>query len=65
MARRNFGEDVAQELAGKALIWVPAIAGAVLLGPPGILLGLVTTGAIIASGNDNSTPPPGGDPAKK
>ena len=50
-------------MTGKAIVWGPAIAGAVLLGPVGILLGLVASVAIVASGSDSS-PPPGGDPPK-
>ena len=60
MAGKSFGEEFAGELAGKAVIWVPSIAGAILLGPLGFLLGLATSAAIVASAG-NSSPPPGGD----
>jgi hypothetical protein len=60
MAQRTFGEDLATELSVKAAIWGPAIAGTVLLGPLGILLGLVFSAAIATSGGgpDQSQPPP-------
>lgn len=63
MAGRTFGEELAQELVGKGVIWGPSIAGALLLGPLGILLGLATTAAIVASGSDSS--PPGGEQDRK
>lgn len=56
MAGKSFGEEFRDELTGKAVMWGPAIAGAVLLGPVGIALGLAASVAIVASGGDN--PPP-------
>ena len=64
MTGRTFGEKLSGELAGKAVIWGPSIAGALLLGPFGVLLGLAASVAIVASASDNSQPPPGGDPPK-
>ncbi len=60
MSRRTFGEDLAAELSVKAAVWGPGIAGAVLLGPVGILLGLVVSAAILTSGggSDQSQQPP-------
>jgi hypothetical protein len=49
MTERSFGEDVAREIAGKAIMWIPAIAGALLLGPVGVVLGLTTSVAILSS----------------
>jgi hypothetical protein len=49
MTERSIGEDVVREVAGKAIMWVPAIAGALLLGPLGIFVGLTTSVAILSS----------------
>jgi len=49
MADKTLGQDVAQEAVGKAVMWVPAIAGALLLGPFGVLLGLATSVAVMTS----------------
>jgi hypothetical protein len=65
MAGTSFGEEFGGEMARKAVIWGPAVAGAVLLGPAGILLGLVASAAIVASGSDSSPPPSGEEPPKK
>jgi hypothetical protein len=51
MTRRTFGEEMAGELVGKAVIWGPAIAGGLLLGPVGIAVGVATTVAIVCSGS--------------
>jgi hypothetical protein len=65
MAERTFGEAVATDLAVKAVIWGPSIAGAILLGPVGVLLGVAATVALVASGADNSPPPSSGDKRSK
>ena len=54
MVAKRFGEQVAGELAGKVVMWGPAIAGALLLGPVGALLGLVASVNIAASGRSSS-----------
>jgi hypothetical protein len=54
MAGRTVGEDVAVELVGKTVIWGPSIAGAILLGPVGFLLGLAASVALVASEIDRS-----------
>ena len=64
MAGKSFSEEFGEEFAGKAVMWGPAIAGAVLLGPVGIALGLAASVAIVASGGDSPPQPPGGDPPK-
>jgi hypothetical protein len=64
MAERTLGEAVATDLAVKAVIWGPSIAGAILLGPVGVLLGAAATVALVASGGDNS-PPPAADNQKR
>ena len=64
MAATSFGEDFRDELTGKAVMWGPAIAGAVLLGPVGIALGLAASVALVASGGDNPPQPSGGDQPK-
>jgi hypothetical protein len=61
MANRSFGEELSQELTGKAVIWGPVIGGALLLGPLGILLGLATSVAILSSNSNASSSPHGGD----
>ncbi len=63
MAGKSFSEEFGEEFAGKTIMWGPAIAGALLLGPVGIALGLAASVAVIASGGDNS-PPPNSDPPK-
>ncbi len=66
MAGKSHGEEVAGELAGKAVIWGPAIAGAILLDPVGILLGVATSVAIVTSASSSGkSPPPGGKPDSK
>jgi hypothetical protein len=66
MAERSFGEDFRNEMAGKAVMWGPAIAGALLLGNPvGILLGLVASVSIVASGSHGNSSPPDGDQGTK
>jgi len=61
MAEKSFGEEFGEEFAGKAVMWGPAIAGAVLLGPVGFALGLAASVAIVASGDDNPPPPSSSD----
>jgi hypothetical protein len=60
MAERNFGEELSKEMAGKAIMWGPAIAGALLLGPVGLALGLATSVAILSS-DGGPSPTSGGD----
>ena len=57
MAERTLGEAVATDLAVKAVIWGPSIAGAILLGPVGVLLGAAATVALVASGGDKPSQP--------
>jgi len=64
MAAKSFGEEFRDEFTGKAIMWGPAIAGAVLLGPVGIALGLAASVALVASGGDNPPQPSSGDPHK-
>ena len=54
MAAKTLGEAVATDLAVKAVIWGPSIAGVILLGPVGLLLGAAVSVALVASGGDNS-----------
>jgi hypothetical protein len=60
MTEKSFGQELGGELAGKAIIWGPSIAGAILLGPVGFLLGVAASVAILAS-DSGSGPKPGGD----
>lgn len=46
---QEFAREAAKEVTGRAIIWGPAIAGGLLLGPVGIFLGLVTSVAIVTS----------------
>jgi hypothetical protein len=59
MATKTFGEEVAQELAGKTVMW------GLLLGPVGIVLGLLTSASIVASGNNGNSSPRDGDQETK
>jgi hypothetical protein len=56
MAGRSLVEDAATELAGKAIMWGPAIVGVTLLGLPGAILGLAASAAIVAKVS-SSLPP--------
>ena len=64
MAGRTFSEDLRNEMTGKAIMWGPAIAGAILFGPVGLFLGLAGSVASVASGSSSSPVPSGGDPPK-
>jgi len=52
MARKTLTEALATDLAVKAVIWGPCIAGVMLFGPVGLLLGAVASVALVASGGD-------------
>ena len=65
MAAKTLGEAMATDLAVKAVIWGPSIAGAVLLGPVGLLLGAAVFVVIVASGGDNSPQQSSGDQGTK
>jgi hypothetical protein len=52
-------------LTVKAVIWGPSIAGAILLGPVGLLVGAAVSVALVASGGDNSSQPSAGDQKRK
>lgn len=54
MATKSFQQEVAEELAGKAVMWGPAVAGGLALGPVGALLGAIASVVIIASGTASS-----------
>jgi hypothetical protein len=58
MAGKSFGEEVAGELAGKAVVWGPSFLGAAFLGPLGILLGLVASAAIVSEAISGGSYPP-------
>lgn len=57
MSQKSFGEEVAGELAAKTIMWGPAVAGAVLLGPVGVFLGLLASVTIVASASSSSEAP--------
>ncbi|HUY88407.1 MAG TPA: hypothetical protein VMV10_06715 [Pirellulales bacterium] len=65
MPAKTLGEAVATDLAVKAVLWGPSIAGAILLGPVGVLLGAAVSVAIAASGGDNSPQQSSGDQGTK
>ena len=54
MFRRSLDENVAQDLTAKAALW-GAVAGGVLLGPVGIVVGAAAAAAIICSGNSDDS----------
>ncbi len=64
MAAKGFGEEFRDELTGKAIMWGPAVAGAVLLGPMGLALGLATSVVLVASGNSSDSPANSEQPEK-
>jgi len=57
MAAKSFEEEVVRELAGKAVIWGPAVAGGFAFGPLGALVGAIASVVVVTSGNSA----PGGD----
>ncbi len=61
MAERSFSDDLRKEMTGKAVMWGPAIAGAVLLGPVGFALGLATSVVLVALGSSSDSPPANGE----
>ena len=54
MARETLREAFAKDLAVKAVIWGPSIAGVMLLGPVGLLLGPAVFVALVASGGQGN-----------
>lgn len=56
MAGRSFGEDLRNEMAGKAIMWGPAVASGLLLGPAGFFAGLATSVVLVASSKSDSPP---------
>lgn len=54
MKERSIAEELGNELAGKAVIWGPAIAGGLALGPVGFAVGLVAAVAIVVSGSSET-----------
>ncbi len=55
MARETLREAFAKDLSIKAVIWGPSIAGAMVLGPIGLVLGAAASVAIlVASGNQGN-----------
>jgi hypothetical protein len=47
---RTFGQELAGELIGKAVMVGSGLAGGLLLGPAGVAVGIATTVALICSG---------------
>jgi len=54
MAAKSFEREVAEELTGKAVMWGPAVAGGLALGPVGALVGAIVSVVIVASGSSAS-----------
>ena len=65
MAAQTLTEALATDLAVKAVIWGPSIAGVMLFGPVGLLLGAVASVALVASGGDNLPQPSSGESRKQ
>lgn len=55
MAERSIAEEMGRELAIKAALWGPAVAGAAVAGPVGFFAGLVAGVTIIVSGGSDTT----------
>lgn len=51
MSERSLGEEIRDDFIRKAVIWGPATAGAILLGPVGVVAGIATSVAIVCSGD--------------
>ena len=54
MAAETLREALAMDLAVKAVVWGPSIAGVMLLGPVGLLLGAAAFVAIVMSGGQGN-----------
>jgi hypothetical protein len=54
VAAKSFQQEVAEEMAGKAMMWGPAVAGGLALGPVGAVLGAIVSVVIVASGSSAS-----------
>jgi hypothetical protein len=63
--KRTFGEELSGSLVGKAVIWGPTVAGALIAGPAGALVGAVIGLTTFLSGCSGSVPPPQGKPPKE
>jgi hypothetical protein len=63
--KKNLSEEFGGELAGKAVIWGPAVAGGVVAGPAGAFVGAVIGITAFLLGSNGFSPPPDSDPPKK
>lgn len=55
MTRESLREAFVKDLTMKAIIWGPSVAGVVLMGPVGLLLGAAASVAIVASGSNGGS----------
>jgi hypothetical protein len=55
MYRPSLEENVAENCSAKAALWGSAVAGAVLMGPLGIVVGAAAAAAIICSGSSDDS----------
>jgi hypothetical protein len=53
MTRKSFAQEYAEALISKAVIAGPAIAGGLLLGPAGVVVGIATAVVIVCSGSSD------------
>jgi hypothetical protein len=65
MSEKSLGEEFRDDLIRKAVFWGPATAGAILLGPVGVVAGIATSVAIVCSGGGNGSPSNGSDQGSK
>ena len=66
MTEKSYGREVVEELVRKAVVWGPPIAGGLLLGPVGVIIGVATTSAILGEGrSDNGAASHGSDQGSK
>lgn len=55
MSNRSFGQELANEVIGKAVVWGPPLAAGIILGPAAVVAGVVTAAVVIASGNSRDS----------
>ena len=66
MSKKSFGQEYAEALIGKAVIWGPPIVCGLALGPVGVVAGaVVTLAAISGSGSSDGSSAPKASESKE